>query len=135
MKLEGASDPWCSTSTDSDWNHIEGDGTNWGTCDPGCPFTNCPVGYYRAYPDRTCYKFSAAYPVLTQPSWDAAHEACRKDGARLYQPRTTNAEYHMGLEDQQYFGSPGHFPYRTKTYTAIGLKVSTTVWHSKSIIK
>ena len=45
--------PWCSTNVDSEGNHIYGFEE---ACDPSCNVMNCPVGYFRAYPDNTCYK-------------------------------------------------------------------------------
>ena len=55
VKLGVAEDSpaWCSTFTDSGGNHVRGTEAE---CPSSCPWTNCPVGFYRAHNDRACYK-------------------------------------------------------------------------------
>jgi hypothetical protein len=46
-------EPWCSTLVDQDNNHISGSEQ---ICRPSCRVTDCPIGYYRAEEDHTCYR-------------------------------------------------------------------------------
>lgn len=77
-------DAWCSTETDSDMNHVEGSEQ---VCDAACYATNCPLGYYSAYPDNTCIKVSVSHPDTTVPDFESAHARCAEEGARLFQPK------------------------------------------------
>ena len=80
----GSNGPWCSTFTDSLGNHVPGTESQ---CPSTCPWTNCPVGFYRAVPDESCYQVSPVWAEATHPDFDGAKEACQKQGARLYEPR------------------------------------------------
>ena len=44
--------PWCSIKTDEDNNHLG----ETEFCPETCPVNDCPLGYYRNYPDKSCIK-------------------------------------------------------------------------------
>ena len=53
ITLGSSESPWCSTKTDESGNHIAGSEE---ICDSSCSSTNCPLGYYHAVPDSTCFQ-------------------------------------------------------------------------------
>ena len=77
--------PWCSTRTDVNHEHIP---SNFATCPDSCHVNDCPLGYYRLYPDQTCVKVSGFSGQDVIQSYDAAKQKCSGEGGRLWQLRT-----------------------------------------------
>ena len=53
LKGNYGSRSWCSTSVDVNGVHIAGQES---LCPDDCPLTNCPIGFYWAAAEGTCYQ-------------------------------------------------------------------------------
>ena len=128
--------PWCSTTNDNEGNYVG----LWQECLPSCKVSNCPVGFYRNYPDQTCYKvhcricsqayiishqrdqeivsfqFSSIFPTSQVSSVSAASAECRSLGARLWEPRTVSSLSTLTR------AHPVHFWFTNNGHTAMGIK-------------
>ncbi len=115
--------PWCSTRVDALRNHVYG---SFDICPSTCKVNNCPVGYTRTFPDKSCHRIAAVSKLQTAKSFDDAEEICRREGARLYHPRNMQAwDLLLNLTGPQ-MDDP--FPYQgggTK-FIALGMRVDFT---------
>jgi len=122
VSLEGRN-AWCSTYVDLDRNHLDG---NDYPCDDTCSAFNCPVGYYTAFPDTSCYRVSPPHGDATAKSFEEARDVCRAEGGRLWEPRNRNFLSTLLEVDEHYVGGAGqHFGWvhDDLSATAIGLRV------------
>ena len=55
MSGNGGMTAWCSTQTNTKGEHIEG---NEEECSDDCPVSRCPIGFYWAAAEGTCYQAS-----------------------------------------------------------------------------
>ncbi|TRY78181.1 hypothetical protein TCAL_06224, partial [Tigriopus californicus] len=115
--LDGS--PWCSGSTDTQFNHLPGSELQ---CPETCKVNHCPIGYRRMYKDQSCYKLSPPYPSKTKSSVDEAQAECNKDGAKLLEPRSEDFWTHFLKLESHSFLTGQHFKHNAETsFVALGL--------------
>jgi len=84
--LSGSGTAWCSTEVDSQGVHVPGKEQD---CPATCSSSICPVGFWPHL--NSCLQESATLPSDVVTSVEEAEERCFKQGARLYQPRSTRS--------------------------------------------
>lgn len=75
VTLGGEDEPWCSVKTDNQLNHIEG---QFATCSSTCEVNNCPIGYWRVFPDDACIKVGQCYYIENKDFSSFALSRCRR---------------------------------------------------------
>ena len=53
ITLDYGGKAWCSIGTDENDNHVK---DYWKECDVTCPVSDCPIGFYRMWKDKSCYQ-------------------------------------------------------------------------------
>eukprot|EP00095_Tigriopus_kingsejongensis_P007774 snap_masked-scaffold154_size301342-processed-gene-2.15 protein:Tk07774 transcript:snap_masked-scaffold154_size301342-processed-gene-2.15-mRNA-1 annotation:"GJ15814" len=106
-----------NTGTDANGHHLEGYDK---ACERTCNVNDCPLGFYRNYPDRTCYQVSSNNPDdAAVETFDQAQAICNGQGARLWEPRTNHGVLMLSTTDLD----SGHFDWSNDAFTALGLKM------------
>ncbi|TRY78752.1 hypothetical protein TCAL_06219, partial [Tigriopus californicus] len=112
--------PWCPTKLDSNGSYID---SFKGSCLDSCPVNNCPLGYYRLYPDVTCYRISPTNTHALVENFDDAQANCGQEGGRLWEPKNLEALETL-LELNTILHNPLFPGTNAEHYFAIGVKLS-----------
>ena len=73
-------------------NHVD---KYYDICPSTCKVDNCPIGYTRTYPDKSCHRVAEINSAELVPNFEEAQAKCRAEGARLYQPRNQERAQHF----------------------------------------
>ena len=119
--LSGSGTAWCSTEVDSQGVHVPGKEQD---CPATCSSSICPVGFWPHL--NSCLQESATLPSDVVTSVEEAEERCFKQGARLYQPRSTRSLVVLAHRTATFFKSGTSdpttiLPFANAQETAIGV--------------